>query len=706
MKNQLNNWTKGAKLLFLLVCIFNLFPAFSSAQEQLVGNYEGKIIIPGMEIEVKVEFSIVEGLLIGSMDIPMQQAKGLKFTDITFASSELSFKIPDVPGNASFKGKLDLEKAVIEGLFSQGGMQFPTNLSKITAYLEKERAQLLQSKVAAFTKIVDSMRIKTNVVGIGVAVVFNDSLVIVDGFGHRDLSKKLKVDANTLFAIGSCTKAFTATHLAMLVEEGLLKWEDPIRPLLPGFDMFDPVAGQLINSIDILTHRSGLPRHDLSWYGSSASKEELVSRIKYLEPNESFRSKWQYQNFMYLLAGYLAEKVSGKSWEQSIEERFFQPMSMKHSNTSIPKMAQGSNSALGYRYDMKDSTHIHLPYKSLPGIAPAGAINSSARDMAQWLKFNLNLGEVDGNKLMPASAVEFIHKPHMIMPGRKSKEMMGFAYSLGWMTYAYKGKRVVEHGGNIDGFSALTFMCPDEKLGFVLLTNENGTNLPIMLARYGTDIFLGLEETDWYARMIASPNEQEETPAPQKAEPIPDTKPTHKLDAFSGTYSHPGYGDLIIKQDGDQLFMHFNNLVLEMSHWHYNTFNAKYELLEFEVLLTFHLNDKGEVSHLTCPLEISTDPIQFTKKAPSYLSDPSYMLKLVGEYDFDSFKLKVEVTKGGDLQVIIAGQPAERIVPLSDHTYHLQRYKDVIFTFIWDDQENVTGIKLNQMNMVMTGKRM
>jgi CubicO group peptidase (beta-lactamase class C family) len=704
MRNKIYCLLFKYSLVTMILLFVYTFPVIG--QEVLVGKYEGKIVIPGMELEVSIDFAMADGEIVGSMDIPMQQAKGLKFTEITWSAEEVSFKIPEVPGNASYKGKYDSKLEQLAGMFSQGGMQFPASFTKITANLQEERAAILQNKVATFIRLVDSMRVRTNVAGIGVAVVYNDSLILADGYGYRDLSKQLKVYANTLFAIGSCTKAFTATHLAILVEEGLLHWEDPIRRLLPEFDMYDPIAGQSINAIDILTHRSGLPRHDLSWYGSTASKAELVSRIKYLQPNEGFRSTWQYQNFMYLLAGYLAEKVSGKSWEQSMEDLFFKPLSMKNSNTSIPKMAQNNNSAIGYRYEAKDSTHIYLPYKSIPGIAPAGAINSSAKDMAQWLKFNLNLGEVDGQRLLPASAVDFIHQPHMVMPSRKSKEIIGASYGLGWMTYAYKGKRVVEHGGNIDGFSALVFMCPDDKLGFVLLTNENGTILPNMLARYGTDIFLELGETDWFSKMVASPDNDEETPVPQKAAPIPDTKPTHNLEKFVGTYNHPGYGDLVINQNGDQLAMHFNNMVLDMSHWHYNTFKATYELLDFEVLLTFHLNDKGEITVITCPLEISTDPIRFEKKAPSYLSDMTYMQKLVGEYDFDGFKMKLEVTKGGDLQVLIAGQAAEKIVPLSDHSYHLKKYQEVTFTFLWDDKGKVTGVQLNQMNTIMTGKRM
>lgn len=238
---------------------------------------------------------------------------------------------------------------------------------------------------------IDSVLKVHNGVGVSIGIVYMDSLIYAKGYGFSDYENKKRVTENTLFAIGSCTKSFTAATISILAQEGKIEFEKPLKDYLPDFQLYDEVSEKLATPLDILTHRIGLPRHDYMWYGSNFSREDIYTRLKYLKPNCSIRTKFQYQNHMYLVAGYLVEKVSGKSWENFVDEKILKPLKMKKTNFSTEVMKKENDFAYPYYFDGKK--FVKMNFREFPAMGPAGTINSNVIDMSKWLIFILNKGK-------------------------------------------------------------------------------------------------------------------------------------------------------------------------------------------------------------------------------------------------------------------------------------------------------------------------
>src|SRR5262249_52053109 len=304
--------------------------------------------------------------------------------------------------------------------------------------------------------------------GLALAVVKNDAVVLAKGYGVRKLGETTPVNEKTLFAIGSSSKAFTAASLAMLVDDGKIKWDDPATKYLPGFQLYDPYATHELTVRDLLAHRCGLDRGDLMWYGSGYGRQEVLRRIRYLKPSSSFRSKFGYQNIMFLAAGQILPTVAGKTWDEFVKDRIFKPLGMTASNTSTEALSGQDNVATPH--DKVEEKIEPIPWRNIDNIGPAGSINSNVVDMAQWVRLQLGEGVYNKQRLLSSGSVSEMHMPQTIirLEGTQAKlnpETHFMAYGLGWMLQDYRGKKLVQHGGNIDGMSALVAMIPEEKLG-------------------------------------------------------------------------------------------------------------------------------------------------------------------------------------------------------------------------------------------------
>ena len=278
------------------------------------------------------------------------------------------------------------------------------------------------------------------------------------GFGYRDINNKLPVTTNTLFAIGSCTKAFTASLIGKLQQDGKLDLDKPVNNYLPELKFYNDAMNNTITLRDMMSHRTGLPRHDLSWYFfNSTSTDSLIMRIQYMEPTYGVRQKWQYNNFMFAAQGAVVAHLSGKSWEENIREKFFVPLGMTRSDLSIPELESAGDIATGYGLK-KDTIIKKLDYYHINGMEPAGAINSNVTDMAKWVTAWINNGKYNGREIIPESyRNDAISSQSIITGALPNKEEPGiyFAnYGFGWFLSSYNGHYRVEHGGNIDGFSA------------------------------------------------------------------------------------------------------------------------------------------------------------------------------------------------------------------------------------------------------------
>lgn len=327
----------------------------------------------------------------------------------------------------------------------------------------------LNGKLAAIRTQVDADRKKLFVPGASLAIVKGDKIIFMEGLGYRDLGHKKPVTPDTLFAIGSTSKAFTSMLTAMANDEGKLKWSDSPKQYLPYFRMRDPETDSKITISDLLSHRSGLPRTDLIMLaGADMSSEDLIWNVTRAKPTAKLGQKWQYQNIMFVAAGKILEKVYGSPWSALVKDRIFTPLSMMRTNTSVPATVADADHALGY--DGSPDFQA-LPMRSIDQAAPAGAINSSARDMAEWVRFLLRGGKQDDHALVSKANFDELFKPHMTMGGNMK-------YGYGWMLQDWNGHAVIHHGGNIDGFNAEVSLMPDQDLGFVLLTNVSGSALP------------------------------------------------------------------------------------------------------------------------------------------------------------------------------------------------------------------------------------
>src|SRR5690606_17243073 len=343
----------------------------------------------------------------------------------------------------------------------------------------------------------------TQTVGFSVAVVKGNEVIYAKGFGYRDLENKLKVDENTLFAIGSTSKAFTTALLGIMEEEKGLSFTDSPKKYLPGLELFNEDLNNNLTILDMVSHRTGLPRHDFSWYlFPTEQKDSLLARVKYQEPFTGINNTWYYNNFMYLAQGLIAEKLTGKSWEDNIRERFFVPLNMTTSNLSIAELKQQSNISKGYGLENFETNKV-LPYYNIAAISPAGSINSSAKELANWVKVWLNDGQYNNTQILPKAYVEKAINPLMFVgtgiADKAFPDQHLKSYGYAWFVSSYKGHYRLEHGGNIDGFSANVALFPTDKLGIIVLANQDGSALPSLARNIISEELLQLEKTDWTA---------------------------------------------------------------------------------------------------------------------------------------------------------------------------------------------------------------
>lgn len=479
-----------------------------------------------------------------------------------------------------------------------------------------------------------------HVPGLALGVLKNGDPVVLKGYGYRDVEGKLPVTPRTLMAIGSNSKSFTVALLGMLADSGKLDWDKPVRTYLPDFQLYDPFATQEMTPKDLVTHRSGLPRHDALWYGRNSTREELYHRLKYLEPNASFRSRYQYQNLMFMTAGYLAERITGRSWDDLIRERLFTPLGMTRSNITVRDLPATDDYALAYVWrDCPTATSTSgdggaaataapdcglrkVPFRNIDAIGPAGAINSSVEEMLHYLRFRLDLGEYGGGRLLSQENAERMQTPQMLTGSPAgSYDTLGIStYGLGVSVGTYRSHKLVAHTGGIDGFiSAMSWM-PQDKIGVMVLTNMSGNNpVPTIVTRNVFDRLLGLNQLDWVARTKKQDAEararQEKERKDREAERKPNTTPSHDLTAYAGTYEHPGYGRLTVQADGQGLSFSFDGFNARLKHFHYDIFEIDdpTETMAVSGRVSFLTDKKGEIDRMAVPFEPTVADIVFTR---------------------------------------------------------------------------------------------
>lgn len=472
-----------------------------------------------------------------------------------------------------------------------------------------------------------------NVPGASVLVVKDGKVLMSEGFGYRDVEKKLPVTPETLFAIGSCTKAFTAYSACLLAQEGKLDLDKPLRNYYPNLLMDDPYITEHITMRDLLCHRTGFPGHDLIWYHSKASREDIVNDLKYLKFAHGFREKFHYSNPMFILAGEVIAKVSGKSWDDYIRQNIFIPLGMNNSSTTAEEYEKTPNHATGYKADPMSTDTIPDSLYSLPltktdykatninTAGAAGSINSNIIDMAKWLSLQMNEGKFKGKEMMKKELFLQMHSPQMPTGGlyEAQSPFTPADYCLGWGEMTYRGKYIVQHSGGIDGFASFVTFMPGEKIGIIILTNKDSTHFHSMLASEMYDRLLGLPDNHWSDKLFKGMNSslplKKAALEEEEKNRVKGTQPSHPMEDYAGIYRHPAYGDLIVKYEGGGLTVQINDMKTALSHYHYDVFRAwsgkPLDPLDFKI--TFTINEKGEIVKANVPFEPSIDAIEFVK---------------------------------------------------------------------------------------------
>jgi CubicO group peptidase (beta-lactamase class C family) len=364
-------------------------------------------------------------------------------------------------------------------------VKFPASLLVLLAFLISAMPQgaLAQTSAAAAKQAadyskqletieakIDARRKELGIPGVSLVIVKDDKVIYIKGLGYKDYEKQLPVTPDTQFAIGSATKAFTALSVLMSMDEGKLALDDSPKKYLPYFKMYDPDTDAHITIRDLMSHRSGLNRTDLAMITGKLTRSELIQVAAQAKPTAKLGEKFQYQNIMFTAAGEIVATVQKMPWEKFIPQRVFKPLGMTNSSMSIADMQKASDFSYGYNYNFDTKTVQRLPFREITQVAPAGSINSSARDMAEWLRFVLNGGAVAGKRLVSEKGYAEWLKPQMKIAGTTS-------YGFGWFLQDWNGLKVVQHGGNIDGFNSMVAMIPEKHLGFALLTNVSDSTL-------------------------------------------------------------------------------------------------------------------------------------------------------------------------------------------------------------------------------------
>jgi CubicO group peptidase (beta-lactamase class C family) len=417
--------------------------------------------------------------------------------------------------------------------------------------------------------------------GLSIAVVKDDKVIYAKGYGVREFGKPEKVDEQTLFPVGSITKSFTAAGVGLLVDEKKMAWDDAVTKYLPEFQLYDPTLTQSVTMRDLLAHRTGLPRANGTLL-SPYDRAETLRRMRYLKPAAPLRSAFTYNNQTYLAAGLALEKVAQSSWEEFIKQRFFAPLKMTASNLSIAALKNEKNRAEPHAV-IQEKVQV-LPLDDKDSIAPAGAINSSAVELANWARLFLNNGKSEGKQILSPSAIRVIHGQQTVIPVGNLSQMLFPSthfqgYGMGWFVRDYRGRKVVEHGGNVDGMTAQIGLLPEENLAVVILSNMNESPAPQAIMYRVFDSFLGdadqqIDIGAEYLRLTAAGKAQmraQETELTAKRRF--DVQPTLPLESYAGNYQNDLYGAAQITNRNGRLYLKFNDRAQgELEHWEKDTF--------------------------------------------------------------------------------------------------------------------------------------
>jgi CubicO group peptidase (beta-lactamase class C family) len=550
-------------------------------------------------------------------------------------------------------------------------------------------------KLEGFDSYMEQVLKDWNTPGIGVGIVVKDKLVFAKGYGYRDYENKLPMTPTTLSQIASNTKLFTAVAAGMLVEEGNLSWDKPVREAVPTIQFYNDQLNSNVTLRDMLSHRSGVTRHDLIWFRSPFTRKELFEKLKYLEPQEPMRTAFLYNNLMFSAVGQIIELKSGMRWEEFVRERILAPLDMSSTTYTVAEMLKQPDHAVPFR-EKRDSFELYkIPYyEDTEGVAPAGAIISNIDELSHWLIALMNDGKYNGKQVLPPNDLKATLQPAIGLPNTLGEalgywELLNPDYGMGRSIASYRGHLITYHGGDLPGFHSQISFMPNDKIGVIVFVMcDHAAPLYNVVSYNVYERLLGMEQTPWSQRLlqVRLANKKAGTQARAKAgeDRVPNTHPSHSLASYVGEYENPAYGILKIGLKGDQMEFGFHEFQFPLSHFHYDRFDTPDDEQYGRFSVNFGTNPQGDIS--TATISLDEAEVVFTRK-PETL-DAKLLEKLAGVY-LTPAKIKFQVLyqPGTGLSLALPGAPPRKLIHVKGLQFRTPQFADTIYEFVLEDRQ-------------------
>jgi len=468
-----------------------------------------------------------------------------------------------------------------------------------------------ESRLDGFDEYMTRLLETWNVPGMGVGIVVKQKLVFAKGYGYRDYGKKLPYTPTTTQPIASNTKLFTAVAAGLLVEDGKLDWDKPIRTYVPSIKFSSDELDRTVTMRDMLSHRTGIAGHNGIWYKSDFTQKDIFDRLRYLDPAAPPRTTFLYNNVMYSGAGYAIELLAGKPWERFVTERILRPLGMTNTTFTIADMLQSREAAVPYS-ERRTNHELYRSayYRDNIGLAPAAAMNSSVVDLSHWLIAVMNGGVYNGARVIPRSVLTETLVPAIALPNTELEsqgwtELLNSAYGMGRWTGVYRGHLMAYHGGIIRGFHSHVSMMPNDSIGVIVMAiGDHAAPLPSVVSWNLYERLLGLSLTPWSERLNAIRiANRKATASAARDDRRASSKASHPLTDYVGEFEHPAYGDLTISQANRALVFGFHKIRLPLSHVHYDRFDTPNDEEDGKWSVNFLRNASGEVDRAEMPVD-------------------------------------------------------------------------------------------------------
>jgi len=549
----------------------------------------------------------------------------------------------------------------------------------------------IESRLEGFDAYVAHLLETWNAPGLGVGIVVKDKLVFAKGYGYRDFGKKIPYTPTTTQPIASNTKLFTAVAAGLLVDDGKLDWDKPIRSYVTSIKFASDELDRAVTMRDMLSHRTGVSRHDGLWYHSDLTQKDLFDRLRYLEPAVPLRTTFLYNNVMYAGAGYAIELLSGKPWQTFVGERILQPLDMTCTTFTIADMLETPEPAVPYS-ERRDGSALARAryYDDEGGMAPAGGMNSSVVDMSHWLIALLNGGVYNGTQVVPRDVIRETLAPSIALPNtdlesRGWTEMLGAAYGMGRYTGSYRGHFMAYHGGDIRGFHSQLSVMPTDSIGvIVMVVGDHAAPLYNVVTWNIYERLLGLSLTPWSERFeairAAEKRALETARARARRQPGATGKASHPIADYIGEFEHPAYGVLTISQAARSLLFDFHRIRLPLSRVRYDRFDTPDDEEHGRWTVNFLTGVNGEVDRVEMPIDGGV--VVFRRRIPAALANVDTLRRFVGTYGASSItRFNVVLRTDSSLAIKDSRGRFQRLVPVQPNRFRVSELPDVLLEF-------------------------